>query len=89
MVAGSRSWPARDNFSIIGHTERQVPHGRRSWRRRNRAARIARINPLRFKRGAKGEFDDVIGKIRKAAKRFDAAKIEPGDVTGASGPPEE
>jgi ParB family chromosome partitioning protein len=54
-----------------------------------RAFVVARINPLRFKRGAKGEFEDVIGKMRKAAERFDAAKIKPDDVTRASGPPEE
>jgi ParB family chromosome partitioning protein len=50
---------------------------------------VARINPLRFKRGATGEFDDVIGKMRQAAERFDASKIKAEDVGRASGPPEE
>jgi ParB family chromosome partitioning protein len=54
-----------------------------------RAFVVARINPLRFKRGAKGEFDEVIGKMRKTVERFDVSKIKAGDVTRASGPPEE
>ena len=54
-----------------------------------RAFVVARINPLRWKRGASGEFDDVIGKMRAAAVKFDAAKIKAADVGRASGPPEE
>jgi ParB family chromosome partitioning protein len=54
-----------------------------------RAFVVARINPLRFKRGAAGEFDEVLGRMRAAAERFDASKIKPGDVTRAAGPPEE
>jgi ParB family chromosome partitioning protein len=50
---------------------------------------VARINPLRFKRGAAGEFDDVVGKMRQAAERFDASKIKADDVGRAAGPPEE
>jgi ParB family chromosome partitioning protein len=54
-----------------------------------RAFVVARINPLRWKRGATGEFDDVIGKMRAAAEKFDASKVKPGQVTAAAGPPEE
>jgi ParB family chromosome partitioning protein len=54
-----------------------------------RAFVVARINPLRWKRGATAEFDDVIGKMRQAAERFDASKVKPGQVTAASGPPED
>jgi ParB family chromosome partitioning protein len=54
-----------------------------------RAFVVARINPLRFKRGATGEFAEVIGKMQQAAARFDASKIRADEVTRASGPPEE
>jgi ParB family chromosome partitioning protein len=49
---------------------------------------VARINPLRFKRGAKSTFDDTLDKMLGAAKRFDPAKISVDQVAGASGPPE-
>jgi ParB family chromosome partitioning protein len=54
-----------------------------------RAFVVARINPLRWKRGASGEFDEVIGKMRAAAEKFDPSKIKAADVGRASGPPEE
>jgi ParB family chromosome partitioning protein len=54
-----------------------------------RAFVIARINPLRFRRGAAGEFDDVIAGMQKAAERFDASRIKAADVTRAAGPAEE
>ena len=54
-----------------------------------RAFVVARINPLRWKRGASGEFDEVIGKMRSAAERFDAAKIKAAEVGRAAGPPDE
>jgi ParB family chromosome partitioning protein len=54
-----------------------------------RAFVVARINPLRWKRGATGEFDDVIGKMRAAAEKFDASKIKADHVNRASGPPDE
>ena len=62
---------------------------RRSWRRSRRcrargfespylkAFVVARINPLRFKRGAKAEFDETIAKMLAAATRFDAGKVKP------------
>ena len=54
-----------------------------------RAFVVARINPLRFKRGTTGEFDQVIGKMQQAAARFDPSRIKADDVSRASGPPED
>jgi ParB family chromosome partitioning protein len=54
-----------------------------------RAFVVARINPLRWKRGATGEFDDVIGKMRQGAEKFDASKVKADQVNRAAGPPEE
>jgi ParB family chromosome partitioning protein len=54
-----------------------------------RAFVVARINPLRFQRGAKAEFDETIDKMLAAARRFDPAKIKADQVARASGPPEE
>jgi ParB family chromosome partitioning protein len=54
-----------------------------------RAFVVARINPLRFKRGATGEFDVVVTRMLQAATRFDATKIKADDVGRAAGPPEE
>ena len=48
---------------------------------------IARINPLRFKRGAKASFDDTVDKMTAAAKKMDTAKIKKDQVASASGPP--
>jgi ParB family chromosome partitioning protein len=52
-----------------------------------RAFVVARINPLRWKRGASGEFDDVIGRMRSAAEKFDVSKIKAAEVGGGAGPP--
>jgi len=54
-----------------------------------RAFVIARINPLRFKRGAKAEFDDTIDKMLAGAKRFDSGKIRADQVAKTGGAPEE
>jgi ParB family chromosome partitioning protein len=50
---------------------------------------VARINPLRFRRGAQADFDSTIEKMLKAATRFDATKVKPGQITGAAGTPDE
>ena len=50
---------------------------------------VARINPLRFKRGAKAEFDEMIDKMLRSAQRFEAAKVKTDQLARASGPPEE
>ena len=54
-----------------------------------RAFVVARINPLRFKRGAKAEFDETIDKMLASAQRFDVGKIKADQVARAAGPPEE
>jgi ParB family chromosome partitioning protein len=56
-----------------------------------RAFVVARINPLRFKRGGSPDFDETIDKMIGSAKRFDAAKIRADQVVRSGGPaaPEE
>jgi ParB family chromosome partitioning protein len=50
---------------------------------------LARINPLRFRRGATMPWDELFEKMTSAAARFDASKIRPQDLAGAQGPAEE
>jgi len=50
---------------------------------------VARINPIRFKRGAKVEFDETIDKMLASAQRFDVGKIRQDQVARAGGAPEE
>ncbi len=55
---------------------------------------VARVNPLRFKRGAgagagagaKAEFDETIDKMIRAAQRFEASKVRVDQIAGAGGP---
>src|SRR3954469_16127372 len=54
-----------------------------------RAFVVARINPLRFQRGAEAEFDETIDKMLAAARRFDPGKIKADQVARAAGPAEE
>ena len=54
-----------------------------------RAFVVARINPLRFKRGATAEFDETIDRMITAARRFDPARVKADQVARAAGPPEE
>jgi ParB family chromosome partitioning protein len=41
---------------------------------------VARINPLRFRRGVKMAMDEALDKAARAAQRFDAGKIRAGDL---------
>ncbi|HEV8600759.1 MAG TPA: ParB N-terminal domain-containing protein [Gemmatimonadales bacterium] len=50
---------------------------------------LARINPLRFKRGATADPDEVIAQMLTAAKKFDAGKVRPDQVARAGGVPDE
>jgi len=50
---------------------------------------LARINPLRFKRGATADPDDVIAQMLAAAQKFDAGKVRPDQVARTGGAPEE
>ena len=54
-----------------------------------RAFVVARINPIRFKRGAKVEFDETIEKMTAAALRFDAERVRGDQVARAGGAPED
>jgi ParB family chromosome partitioning protein len=54
-----------------------------------RAFVVARVNPLRFQRGAKGSFDETIGKMISAARRFDPAKVRADQLAATGGPPGE
>jgi len=54
-----------------------------------RAFVVARINPLRFKRGAKAEFEETIDRMIASARRFDAGKIKADQVARTGGATEE
>ena len=54
-----------------------------------RAFVVARINPLRFKRGVTADYDETIDRMLASARRFDAAKVKADQVARAAGPPEE
>lgn len=49
---------------------------------------VARINPNRFRRGAKAEFDATIATMLAGAKKFDATKVKADQVASAGGAPE-
>ena len=46
---------------------------------------VARVNPLRFQRGAKADPDETIEKMLAAARRFDAGRIRQDQVARAGG----
>ncbi len=50
---------------------------------------VARINPLRFQRGAASTFEETVPKMLAAAKKFDASKVKADQLAAASGPPED
>jgi ParB family chromosome partitioning protein len=51
---------------------------------------VARLNPLRFRRGATMSADDALDAMTTAAQKFDAAKVKVADLAGAPpGPAEE
>lgn len=50
---------------------------------------VARIDPLRFRRGATGEFDDIVARMTRAAEAFDAGKVRADQVAKSGGAPEE
>jgi len=54
-----------------------------------RAFVVARINPLRFQRGATAPYEATMEKMLEAAKAFDASKIRPDHLAKAAGPPAE
>jgi ParB family transcriptional regulator, chromosome partitioning protein len=46
---------------------------------------LARINPLRFKRGAEGDFDEVIDAMHAAASSFDVSKVRADQLAKSGG----
>ena len=50
---------------------------------------VARLNPLRFQKGAVGDFDDVVGKMTESAKKFDVAAVKKEDMARMGGAPAE
>jgi ParB family chromosome partitioning protein len=54
-----------------------------------RAFVVARINPIRFKRGAKVEFDETLDQMLAAARRFNVEKVREDQLARAGGAPEE
>jgi ParB family transcriptional regulator, chromosome partitioning protein len=50
---------------------------------------IARINPLRFKRGGNPDVDETIDTMLAAARRFDAGRVRGEQIARAGGAPEE
>jgi ParB family chromosome partitioning protein len=49
---------------------------------------VARVNPIRFKRGA-ADADETIETMLAAARKFDAGRVRPDQVAKAGGAPEE
>jgi ParB family chromosome partitioning protein len=54
-----------------------------------RAFVVARINPLRFQRGAKADFQPTMEKMLASAKKFKPESVKADQLARASGPPEE
>ncbi len=50
---------------------------------------VARINPIRFSTSTEFDFDDVMGRMSKAAEKFKIEKIRQEDVVRAGGGPAE
>ena len=50
---------------------------------------VARVNPLRFMRGATAPFDATVKRMTTSAKNFDPGKVKADQVAQASGPPAE
>jgi ParB family chromosome partitioning protein len=48
---------------------------------------VARLNPLRFRRGATMPIEDALEKMAQAARRFDPAKISTADLARSGGGP--
>ncbi len=50
---------------------------------------VARINPIRFSKSTDFDFDEVLGRMRKNAEKFNVEKIKQEDVVRAGGGPDE
>ena len=49
---------------------------------------VARVNPLRFMKGAAPPFDDLFAQMTKRAQGMDPAKVKSEDVARSGGPAE-
>ena len=54
-----------------------------------RAFVVARINPLRFHKGAAPDFDETIERMTASARKFKTESVRPEHLARAGGPPEE
>jgi ParB family chromosome partitioning protein len=50
---------------------------------------VARINPLRFKRTARADFEETIDTMLGAVQKLDIAKVRADQLAAAAGPPDE
>jgi ParB family transcriptional regulator, chromosome partitioning protein len=50
---------------------------------------VARINPLRWIKGQPPTLEEVLKTMRERAAKFNVEKINPQDLAGAAGPPDE
>jgi ParB family chromosome partitioning protein len=50
---------------------------------------VARVNPLRFMKGAAPPFDELFEQMTKRARGMDPAKVKPGDLARTGGAPAE
>jgi ParB family chromosome partitioning protein len=52
---------------------------------------VARVNPIRFrpKEAPPLSFDDALGRMIRAAEKFDASKIKVDDLARSAGAPDE
>jgi ParB family chromosome partitioning protein len=50
---------------------------------------VARVNPLRFQRGAKAEFDPTVDRMLASALKFDVTKVKADQLASAGGAAEE
>jgi len=50
---------------------------------------VARINPLRFKRGARADFEDTVDAMLAAVQKLDVTKVRADQLAAAAGPPDD
>ena len=85
-LAAREAWAARlmaVDAEVTEHVKALKEQGLESPYLRNFV--VARINPLRFRRGATLEMEELLEKLEQAVGRFDAAKIKSGDLAQSGG----
>ena len=50
---------------------------------------VARVNPLRFMKGAAPPFDELLQTMTKRVRGLDAAKVKPQDLARSGGAPDD